>query len=87
MLADAVDRLGWDRETVRVIDLAAGNGISGQALAAHGLHPVLGTDIVPEARAAALRTVPASTTPTRPSICWRWGQTSRCASRRSRPTR
>jgi hypothetical protein len=58
MLADAVGRLGWNRETVRVIDLAAGNGISGQALAAHGLHPVLGTDIVPEARAAALRDRP-----------------------------
>ena len=59
MLSDAVDDLGWDRSTVRVIDLAAGNGISGEALRAHGLHPVLGTDIVPEARVAALRDRPA----------------------------
>ena len=59
MLSGAVDRLGWDRRTVRVIDLAAGNGISGEALRAHGLHPVLGTDIVPEARVAALRDRPA----------------------------
>jgi hypothetical protein len=55
MLAEAADRLGWDREAVRVIDLAAGNGVSGQALREQGLRPVLATDIVPEARAAALR--------------------------------
>ena len=59
MLSAAVDSLGWDRKAVRVIDLAAGNGISGEALRAHGLHPVLGTDIVPEARQAALRDRPA----------------------------
>jgi hypothetical protein len=58
MLANTVDRLGWDRANVRVIDLAAGNGISGQALIEQGLCPVLGTDIVPEAREAALRDRP-----------------------------
>jgi hypothetical protein len=58
MLAAAVDRIGWDRARLRVLDLAAGNGISGQALAAEGLHPVLGTDIVPGARVAALRDRP-----------------------------
>jgi hypothetical protein len=58
MLATAVEDIGWDRGRVRVIDIAAGNGISGQALAAAGLHPVLGTDIVPAARAAALRDRP-----------------------------
>jgi hypothetical protein len=57
-LASAVDGAGWDRAEVRVIDIAAGNGVSGQALAEAGLDPVLGTDIVPAARAAALRDRP-----------------------------
>ncbi len=43
---------------MRVLDIAAGNGVSGEALAAAGLHPVLGTDIVPSAREAALRDRP-----------------------------
>jgi hypothetical protein len=58
MLAQAVDRLGWEREATRVIDIAAGNGISGEALVAAGLRPVLGTDIVEAAREAALRDRP-----------------------------
>jgi hypothetical protein len=58
MLAAAVDKLGWARASVRVLDVAAGNGVSGEALAAEGLRPVLGTDIVPAAREAALRDRP-----------------------------
>ena len=58
LLAAAVDDAGWARGDVRVIDVAAGNGISGEALAAEGLHPVFGTDIVPAAREAALRDRP-----------------------------
>jgi hypothetical protein len=58
LLGEAVDRLGRDRGDARVIDIAAGNGVSGEALAAAGLHPVLGTDIVPSAREAALRDRP-----------------------------
>jgi hypothetical protein len=58
MLAHVVDAVGWSRGHMRVLDIAAGNGISGEALAAAGLHPVLGTDIVPAARAAALRDRP-----------------------------
>jgi hypothetical protein len=58
MLAQAVDDAGWTRADVPVIDVAAGNGISGEALVAEGLRPVLGTDIVPEARTAALRDRP-----------------------------
>jgi hypothetical protein len=58
MLAGAVDAVGWARADVRVLDIAAGNGVSGEALAASGLHPVLGTDIVPVAREAALRDRP-----------------------------
>ncbi len=58
MLAEAVDRVGWERGSVRVLDLAAGNGVSGEALAAEGLRPVIGTDIVPVARTATLRDRP-----------------------------
>ena len=58
LLATAVDEAGWARADVRVIDVAAGNGVSGEALAAEGLHPVFGTDIVPTAREAALRDRP-----------------------------
>ncbi|MGZ4294711.1 MAG: hypothetical protein ACXVRM_10755 [Solirubrobacteraceae bacterium] len=58
MLAQAVAAVGCERGHMRVLDIAAGNGVSGEALAAEGLRPVLGTDIVPEARAAALRDRP-----------------------------
>jgi hypothetical protein len=58
MLAAAIDEAGWNRARARVIDLAAGNGVSGEALAAEGMRLVLGTDIVPAAREAALRDRP-----------------------------
>jgi hypothetical protein len=59
MLAAGLDDLGRDRASARVIDIAAGNGVSGEALRAQGITPVLGTDIVAEARTAALRDRPA----------------------------
>jgi predicted TPR repeat methyltransferase len=43
---------------VRVVDLGAGNGVSGEALAAAGLHPVVAIDIEPAARPATLRDRP-----------------------------
>lgn len=58
LLAETVDALGWERRAMRVMDIAAGNGVSGEALAAYGLQPVLGSDITPAARAAALRDRP-----------------------------
>jgi hypothetical protein len=58
LLARTIDELGRRRDDVRVIDIAAGNGISGEALAAAGLRPILGTDLVPAAEAAALRDRP-----------------------------
>ncbi len=58
ILAEAFDGLGWDRAQARVIDVASGNGVSGEALRAQGLTPVLGTDILPEAHEAALRDRP-----------------------------
>jgi hypothetical protein len=58
LLGGGADALAWPRNEVRVIDVAAGNGVSGEALAREGMRPVLGTDIVPAARAAALRDRP-----------------------------
>jgi hypothetical protein len=58
MLAAALEALGRDPSQTRVIDIAAGNGVSGEALRALGMDVVLGTDIVPEAREAALRDRP-----------------------------
>jgi hypothetical protein len=58
MLAGALQALGREPADTRVIDVAAGNGVSGEALRAAGMDVVLGTDIVPEARAAALRDRP-----------------------------
>jgi hypothetical protein len=58
LLGDALDALGRDRGAARVIDIAAGNGVSGEALREAGIPVVLGTDIVPEARAAAERDRP-----------------------------
>jgi hypothetical protein len=58
LLGAAVDRLGRPRARVRAVDIAAGNGISGEALLAEGIRPVLGTDIVDVAREAALRDRP-----------------------------
>jgi hypothetical protein len=58
MLAGALEALGRDLSKTRVIDIAAGNGVSGEALRAAGMDVVLGTDIVPEAREAALRDRP-----------------------------
>lgn len=57
-LGQACDGLRWARAGMRVLDLAAGNGVSGEALVAEGMRPVLGTDIVPAARDAALRDRP-----------------------------
>jgi predicted TPR repeat methyltransferase len=58
MLASAAQRLGRPAQSVRVLDLGAGNGVSGEALAAHDLRPVVAIDIEPAARAAALRDRP-----------------------------
>jgi len=60
MLGEAADALAWPRAAVRVLDIAAGNGVSGDALRDAGLDPVLGTDIVDSARDAALRDRPAT---------------------------
>jgi predicted TPR repeat methyltransferase len=43
---------------LRVLDLGAGNGVSGSSLAAAGLRPVVAVDIEPAARPATLRDRP-----------------------------
>jgi len=58
MLAGAASRLGWAPGDVRVLDVGAGNGVSGEALAARGLRPVVALDILPAARTATLRDRP-----------------------------
>lgn len=58
LLAEAADRIGRPRADVRVLDVGAGNGVSGEMQAAMGLRPVVGVDILPEARLAALRDRP-----------------------------
>jgi hypothetical protein len=58
MLARAAQELGWAPPSVRALDLGAGNGASGEALAAQGLTPVVAIDTEPAARAAATRDRP-----------------------------
>jgi hypothetical protein len=58
LLGRALDDLGRGRAGARAIDIAAGNGISGEALVDAGIRPLLGTDIVASARDAALRDRP-----------------------------
>ena len=43
---------------LRVLDLGCGNGMSGEAVAEHGVARLVGVDIVPEARDAAFRDRP-----------------------------
>ena len=58
LLAHAADGLGLARGDVRVLDLGAGNGVSGEAIAATGMRPVAAIDLEPAARAATLRDRP-----------------------------
>jgi predicted TPR repeat methyltransferase len=58
LLAQAAAGIGWASRDVRVLDLGAGNGVSGEALADAGLRPVAAVDVEPEARPATLRDRP-----------------------------
>jgi hypothetical protein len=58
MLAQTAPQLGLRPEQLRAFDIAGGNGVSGEALAAAGLTPVIGTDIEDQAREAAQRDRP-----------------------------
>jgi hypothetical protein len=58
LLARAARGLGWALDDVRVLDLGAGNGVSGSALEEAGMRPVVAVDIEPAARLATLRDRP-----------------------------
>jgi SAM-dependent methyltransferase len=58
MLEEQVVRAGADVASLRVLDLGAGNGIMAEELTAAGVGAVVGVDIIPAARAAALRDRP-----------------------------
>lgn len=58
LLVAGAERLGWAPADVRVLDLGAGNGVSGEAQVAAGLRPVAAVDILASAREAALRDRP-----------------------------
>lgn len=58
MLADALGRLKRPAEGERVLDLGAGNGLGGEELNSRGVQRILGVDLEPVARIAALRDRP-----------------------------
>lgn len=52
------ERLGRPMKTLRVLDVGAGNGMVAEELVRAGVGDIVGLDILPEARAAALRDRP-----------------------------
>lgn len=58
ILAKAVQADGCSLSELRVLDLGAGNGVMGELLAGRGVSRMVGADIIPEARDAALRDRP-----------------------------
>jgi SAM-dependent methyltransferase len=58
LYAEALDRLGLDPASQRVLDLGAGNGVGGERLRALGVGHVVALDLEPVAREAAARDRP-----------------------------
>lgn len=58
LLVEAVQAVGDDVMELSVLDLGAGNGLGGAALAQRGVRQLVGIDIVPEAAQAAARDHP-----------------------------
>jgi predicted TPR repeat methyltransferase len=58
LLSRELDRAGIDPADSAVLDFGAGNGMVGERLAAMGFETIVGIDLLPEARAAALRDRP-----------------------------
>ncbi|MGD2046941.1 MAG: methyltransferase domain-containing protein [Gemmatimonadota bacterium] len=58
VLAQAVSKAHDHASELRVLDLGAGNGMAGEALAPLGPSRIVGVDIIPEAREAAIRDRP-----------------------------
>jgi SAM-dependent methyltransferase len=59
-LTGAMEHAGESIQTQRILDLGAGNGIGAQELDRIGASRVVGLDIIPEARTAALRDRPGA---------------------------
>ena len=55
LLADVIREHGQRPEDLRVLDLGAGNGMVGDELHTLGVKTIVGVDIIPQARSAALR--------------------------------
>lgn len=55
LLADVMRERGQRPEDLRVLDLGAGNGMVGDELHTLGVKTIVGVDIIPQARSAALR--------------------------------
>jgi SAM-dependent methyltransferase len=55
LLGDVMREQGRGTKDLRVLDLGAGNGMVGDELRHLGVRAITGVDIIPEARAAALR--------------------------------
>lgn len=58
LYAQVLTQLGRPSADERVVDLGAGNGLGGEALRHIGVGRIVGVDVVPEARTAALRDRP-----------------------------
>lgn len=58
-LQEALSNTGESPASLRALDLGAGNGMVGEQLARIGVESIVGIDIIPEARTAALRDRPA----------------------------
>jgi SAM-dependent methyltransferase len=58
LLEEELENAGVDPETLRVLDLGAGNGMVGEELADLGAGHITGVDLIPEAAAAAHRDRP-----------------------------
>lgn len=59
LLSDELDQAGTDPRTLTALDFGAGNGMVGERLSQIGLGSIVGVDLLPEARAAAMRDRPA----------------------------
>jgi predicted TPR repeat methyltransferase len=58
LLKEELQRHGYEPASLRVLDLGAGNGLVGEQLRNIGVGKLVGVDIIPEAREAALRDRP-----------------------------
>ena len=58
LLAEVASEQGIGLDSLRVLDLGAGNGMVGDELHSRGVEKIVGVDIIPEAEKAALRDRP-----------------------------